>query len=572
MTRLALLLMLLVSLPVAAGAAGIDALQFHPPSTSGGFLGVDGALTAPHLGFSIGLFASYAHDPLVLRDKDGRIPIGGVVVRHQLSMDLQASFALWERLELGVVLPFVPVQTVDTSLLGGQQIATAGLGDLRIDLKVRLLTIGQREHTRLALAVVAGVTAPTGTNDSFFAQSGASGHPRLVLELNNPRARAAVGFGAIVRSTRAFNDLYVTHQLSYFAATAIRMVGQLYVVGELAGVVAVGLPIDRSIQASEAPLEARIGLRHRWTMGFEVTLGGGVGLSRGYGVPDGRFLFGMRYESPPRERVVARPTPPPLIMLADSDGDGVPDRDDRCPDTAGPAHTFGCPDIDSDGDGVVDRLDKCPLEAGPASKAGCPDQSNLVSDRDEDGIPDQEDRCPDEKGTFGNQGCPDIDSDGDGYVDRLDKCPFEPEVWNDNRDDDGCPDAGPSLVEANASRLVLKQQPMFEGTELAPTLLNDRIMRVVAMLLKVHPEIPRLAIDVYTDNQGSAMDNLERSRDRAVAIRRRLVELGIDSKRLLAGGFGADRPIADNRTAAGRLKNRRVELVIQKLPIPPETR
>ena len=569
MSRALALALVLIVTSATAAPTNIDTLQFHPPSTSGGFLGVDGAFTAPHLGFSVGLFGSYAHNPLVLRDSNGRIPVGGVVIRHQLSMDLQASFALWERLELGVVLPFVPVQTVDNTLYR-DQIAGAGLGDLRIDLKVRVLTAHLGGTNRLGLAVIAGIAAPIGTSGSFFAEGSVSGWPRLILEWRNRVAQVAVGFGAILRSTRSYNDLYVTHQLSYHAAASVRLVRDLFAIGEVAGLAGVGLPADHSFLASEAPLEARVGLRFRSSIGLEGTLAGGAGLSRGYGIPDGRFIFGLRYETPTREKLQRRPAPV-VELPPDGDGDGVSDRDDRCPDAKGPPQTFGCPDIDSDGDGIVDRLDRCPLEHGTAAKSGCPDQSRVFTDRDEDGVPDDEDRCPDQKGSEGNQGCPDIDSDGDGYVDRLDKCPFEPEVWNGVTDEDGCPDAGPALVEPNAARLVLKQQPIFEGVELTADPLNDRILRIVAMLMVVHPEIPRLGIDVYTDNQGSAMDNLERSRDRAVAVRRRLIELGVDGKRLLAGGFGADRPVADNRTPAGRAKNRCVELVIQRLPIPPDS-
>lgn len=60
----------------------------------------------------------------------------------------------------------------------------------------------------------------------------------------------------------------------------------------------------------------------------------------------------------------------------DSDGDGIPDDEDACPDQAGPAGYDGCPvdgePIDSDGDGVPDDRDACPERAGPAENGGCP--------------------------------------------------------------------------------------------------------------------------------------------------------------------------------------------------------
>ena len=64
----------------------------------------------------------------------------------------------------------------------------------------------------------------------------------------------------------------------------------------------------------------------------------------------------------------------------DSDGDGVPDYKDDCPDEAGSAQFNGCPD--KDGDGIIDKNDECPDVAGLAKFNGCPDT-------DDDGVPDK---------------------------------------------------------------------------------------------------------------------------------------------------------------------------------------
>src|SRR5690606_38351134 len=90
----------------------------------------------------------------------------------------------------------------------------------------------------------------------------------------------------------------------------------------------------------------------------------------------------------------------------DSDGDGVPDRRDECPNTP-PGVTIdenGCP-VDSDGDGVLDYQDECPDEAGDPKLKGCPD-------RDGDGVADKNDDCPDTPGLAKFNGCPDSDEDG----------------------------------------------------------------------------------------------------------------------------------------------------------------
>lgn len=85
-------------------------------------------------------------------------------------------------------------------------------------------------------------------------------------------------------------------------------------------------------------------------------------------------------------------------LQTDSDGDGVPDELDECPDQAGSSE-FGCP-LDSDDDGVPDRQDDCPYVSGGGAPDGCP------PDSDGDGILDFEDNCPEEPGPSANQGCP----------------------------------------------------------------------------------------------------------------------------------------------------------------------
>ena len=111
-----------------------------------------------------------------------------------------------------------------------------------------------------------------------------------------------------------------------------------------------------------------------------------------------------------------------LGCALDSDGDGVPDDEDSCPDTPQGTQVDedGCPD--SDGDGVSDDVDRCPdtPQGERVNEDGC-------SDSDGDGVSDDEDSCPDTpQGTQVNEdGCP--DSDGDGVSDDVDQCPDTPQ-------------------------------------------------------------------------------------------------------------------------------------------------
>ena len=118
----------------------------------------------------------------------------------------------------------------------------------------------------------------------------------------------------------------------------------------------------------------------------------------------------------------ALPTPP--LIVQDADQDGVPDKDDACPNTplGAKVDARGCP-IDTDQDGVPDGIDQCPdtPPGTPVDATGC------SIDSDHDGVPDGIDKCPDtpQGATVDATGCP-SDSDHDGVLDGIDKCPDTP--------------------------------------------------------------------------------------------------------------------------------------------------
>jgi len=266
----------------------------------------------------------------------------------------------------------------------------------------------------------------------------------------------------------------------------------------------------------------------------------------------------------------------------DSDGDGVADYLDKCPDTPGgvKVDAQGCP-LDSDGDGVADFLDKCPdTPAGiTVDASGCP------LDADGDGVPDYLDKCPDTPAgvVVDATGCP-KDTDGDGVPDSMDKCPDTPKgIAVDangcplDRDGDGVPDyldkcpdvagtaANKGCPEVNAgTRKILAQAlkgVQFESGKDVITKGSYPILNKVVGVMKENKSY-NLSINGHTDNKGDKGKNMILSQKRAEAVKKYLENKGIDPQRLTAQGFGETMPVADNSTAAGRAKNRRVEFKI----------
>ena len=232
----------------------------------------------------------------------------------------------------------------------------------------------------------------------------------------------------------------------------------------------------------------------------------------------------------------------------DSDGDGVPDRFDKCPNTPHGVQVDkdGCP-LDSDGDGVPDYLDKCPgtPKGVLVDKDGCP------LDSDGDGVPDRLDKCP---GTppgvaVDRDGCP-LDSDQDGVPDYLDKCPNT--LKGLQVDATGCP---------------IKEQILpldgvhfeFDKTRLTPD--STTILDHVAEALKESPGL-HYEIAGHTCNLGSAKYNQGLSQRRAESVRAYLVQKGIPADQITAKGYGLTQPRVPNDSEQHRELNRRVELRI----------
>ena len=238
---------------------------------------------------------------------------------------------------------------------------------------------------------------------------------------------------------------------------------------------------------------------------------------------------------------------------ADSDGDGISDPNDKCPAVFGLARYDGCPIPDTDGDGINDEEDKCPGQAGTAKYNGCP-----IPDTDGDGINDEEDKCPNQAGTAKYNGCPIPDTDGDGINDELDKCPDVAGTAANN----GCPEEKPEVSD-KISKVVSSnaQNIYFTGTTTTLMTKSNASLNNIVKILNENPDL-KVKIEGHTDNAGNDDANMTLSTNRAEAVKTYLVGKGISEDRITTEGFGETTPIADNNTAAGRTKNRRVEIKV----------
>lgn len=299
----------------------------------------------------------------------------------------------------------------------------------------------------------------------------------------------------------------------------------------------------------------------------------------------------------------------------DNDGDGICDNKeeiqkniekwermgtckgiDLCPNEPGPPSNQGCPVrevLDRDGDGIPDGLDKCPDEPEDFDKFedsdGCPEPDN-----DQDGIPDIEDQCPgtdkdklndfaftkeDHDGYMDHDGCPDPDNDGDKICDNneqiqkhlflwekkgncksKDLCPDEPETYNNYKDDDGCPDRTPVRLTSKGITILDKIYFVTDKAIIKP--VSFAVLDAIAKTLIEQKEIKQLEVQGHTDQRGSQKYNVELSTRRANAVRKYLIDKGVEPNRLTAKGYGKSRLKCKQHTPACWSQNRRVEFII----------
>lgn len=272
----------------------------------------------------------------------------------------------------------------------------------------------------------------------------------------------------------------------------------------------------------------------------------------------------------------------------DADNDGVPENLDKCPDTPKGVKVdkHGCP-RDSDRDGVPDHLDKCAnTPKGVAvDKKGCPEVPAEVpseeKERDEKSEPAVPPAAPllplpslpaadaaiaAEPGP-GIVALPLVAEGATGKVESEEKkaAPAEPlRVSPEEAPAPAAPAAGkeaPAPLEAEQGYL-LRFNVEFDFDKAAIRPRYHGLLRKAVNFLKTNPGTVA-EIRGHTDSIGNADYNLLLSKRRAESVRRYLVKnSGIDASRVIVSGYGFHRPIADNRSAAGRQKNRRTEVTI----------
>jgi hypothetical protein len=599
-------LLVAASLLAAAGSARaqlvppregtIETQIWQPAIGPRNFLTVDNTAIPEHKLFGFGLALTYLRHPYIVYTA-GSTAGSTNLVDYQWWTELSASMGLFGRYQVGLALPFTLYlagdRVNDLGVPSGYRLTESGIGNVRIEGKALLATLGEDEQYTVALS--AGLSLPTGETSSrpFLSDKNFTGRIKAIGAADFGNLRAAANLGILLRQTSSNFVTEMGHQLLYGVGAAYAVHRRVDVLLEAFG--RSGLTQFTSFYSDVNPFEADIAGRYAVNGMFSVTAGGGRGFGSGIGAPDLR-LFAMAAFTPDfRDRDKdgvfdvndkCPDEPEDRDGFQDNDGcpdpdndfDKIPDDKDRCPGEAEDADQFedddGCPDTDNDKDGISDLNDACPNAAedgrGKRPKDGCPsttededgdgindtidkcpdepedrdnfqdDDGCLDPDNDADGIPDNFDNCPndaeDPDGFEDEDGCPDPDNDKDGLLDAVDRCPLQAETLNGVKDDDGCPDPGTEVARLGQDRIELDEKVGFvsRGGKLQLKDSSAKFVNLVAMVMKGHPEIAKVRIEVRAEGVPQS-----ETQKRAEVVRDFLVGKGVDAARLTPVGAGA---------------------------------
>jgi OmpA-OmpF porin, OOP family len=334
------------------------------PSAEGS-LWLDTGALAPKGSWRAGLALHEQRNPLLATVDDSRV---GAVVDNRFTAHLTGAFTPLDWLEVSAQVPVVLQQSGDGAIAQAQGlVAPSGVAMGTPWVHARFGVLAQARGAPVDLTLQLGLSLPVGSGTAFTRDLPLSGAPRLGVGRVLGPLRLGLEVGALLRAAAA---------LTPGPLAQVPAVGSQLTVGaaltthnprfnvELSGRAV--LPFTRTATGGELLVGARALVAPR----VEVWALGGPGLGALPGTPQLRVLLGVALLGAP---------PPPTAPPQDSDGDGVLDAADRCPQVFGSPEVQGCPDRDADG--VDDARDACPGEAGPAAFQGCPDN-------DGDGLPD----------------------------------------------------------------------------------------------------------------------------------------------------------------------------------------
>lgn len=504
----------LVPVPVQAqDDEGGDALElpslqlqrFQPAPGPADYITVWGTGISEHMEWTAGAYFNYGTNPMQLGAYERP---GERTVSYQANLDFVGTLGLYDLVELGVLIPWTMRQrSVELQPIlpvgspSRSDLPRTGLNDLRLTAKYQWQGL---HEGRFGLSFVGALSAPTGRSNALTSDGGFGGELLAVGEYvfaETIRTSANLGF-RYRPGTRQIRENILGNEVTWgLAAHAPFFTDDVDAIAELSG----AFPLQSQEPLTGiTPGEVPVEIRGALRYGIAPDWSLTTGMSAGMGDGIGA----------PRWRFFA----------------GI----------SGKWATGGWWNVNYRRPRFQGRTDPCDPRIREQQLG------RLRFDPTE---------CPDHQDGW------DEDEVDTAWLDEPVESP-DPE-WMDRIQEDGTDEEGGAMLRQGA--IIITEQVTFETGSADLTEESFAILDDVAALINRHDDIRRLRVEGHTDNVGGAGMNLELSEARSESVRQYLITMGVDADRVQAVGYGESRPVADNDTAEGRAKNRRVEFNIMEM-------
>ncbi|NLH49691.1 MAG: OmpA family protein [Myxococcales bacterium] len=525
MTCLAAALLVLVILTGAQAAdPALDVQLFRPSIFGGHFLAIEDAQNMASLCWGLGLYFNYADRPFVFgTDDEDLIDVTNSVFSGNLTL----AFAPFSWLALGVDVPGHLTSRgreftkIDNDLKAGEDTGAsdlknnATLGDIKAELKLVPL---DEDKFGIGLALAPYATFPTGNPEVFLGEGTTNFGGRLILEKNLwDVINVAANGGYFYRPERDLLGTKIGSGYLFGAGVSRQIVGGLGFSLEYWGQQYKSSSND-SMQAN--PMEVTLTLHYLFDVGARLLAGGGPGLGGGAGSPDYRLIAGVDYfpctaaPAPPPPK--PEPTPPP-------------------PPPPPPVKTTLTVKVVDKITGELVKNSKITIKAEDKEIA-----STVLAN-----------------GQWYNEVQPGkftIVAGAEGYESVAKNIKVG---------------QGKNRIATVKLRevIVIINNVLFDyDSDIIKPAAFATLDNVASVIQKkaAAGKLKKVAIGGHASSEGTDEYNMNLSKRRAESVKKYLVGKGVDAAMLEAIGYGETKPVADNATEEGRMKNRRVEFVLEE--------
>lgn len=278
----------------SAQTAGFALDQFEPSERGSEWFANESLDLRGQLRPAAGIVADYANRPLAIYNDDGSVR--SALVQDQFFVHVGASLVLADRVRVAVSLPVAVHEDGQDGTFDGASYSAPGnfsVGDLRLGGDVRLL--GRYADT---FTVAAGLQlfVPTGSRADYTSDGSVRLEPRIMAAGDDGEFSYALRVGfEYAGVTSSYGGTTVGSEVTYGASLGIRVLDRKLLVGpELFGA-ADASDSSQILQKRTTPLEGIVGAHYQMSSSWRIGIGGGGGLTRGYGSPTGRLVGGIEW-------------------------------------------------------------------------------------------------------------------------------------------------------------------------------------------------------------------------------------------------------------------------------------